>query len=64
MCKHFCIFSRDSTETDVWQEYADRIFPKLQTEVQSGALIWNWDCQFASWSMKGLHDVIGVQWNL
>ena len=27
----------------VWQEYANTIFPKLQTEVQTGALFWNWD---------------------
>ena len=58
------IVSRDSWEADVWQQYADKIFPKLQTEVQSGALIWNWDCQYASWSMKGLAEVMHVQWNL
>ena len=27
----------------VWQEYANTIFPTLQTEVQTGALFWNWD---------------------
>ena len=56
--------SRGEGESWAWQQYADQIFPKLQAAVQGGALIWNFDCQYASWSMKGLAEVMHVQWNL
>jgi len=60
----FSNLNRGESETDVWQQYADRIFPKFMQKVQAGALIWNLDCQYASWSMKGLQEVMHVQWNL
>ena len=56
--------SRGEGESWAWQQYADQIFPKLEAAVQAGALIWNLDCQYASWSMKGLAEVMHVQWNL
>ena len=56
--------SRAEEDTDVWQGYADRIFPKFEEKVQGGALIWNLDCRYASWSMKGLEEKMGVHWNL
>merc|ERR1719187_382297 len=46
----FSNLNRGESETDVWQQYADRIFPKFMEKVQAGALIWNFDCQYASWS--------------
>ena len=55
---------RDESETEIWQEYADQIFPIFMSKIQTGALIWNFDCQFPSWSMKGLQEVMKVQWNL
>ena len=51
-------------ETADWQLYADSIFPLIETYAEGGALLWNWDCQFAGWSMKGLAEEIGVTWNL
>ena len=57
-------FSRGEDETEAWQEYVDRIFPKFETMVEAGALIWNFDCQYASWSMKGLQENMQVQWDL
>ena len=48
----------------MWQQYVDSVFPKFQQSVEGGALIWNFDCQYASWSMKGLAEVMHVQWNL
>ena len=47
-----------------WQQYADQVFPKFETRVAGGALIWNFDCQYASWSMRGLDEVMHVNWNL
>ena len=47
-----------------WQDYADRIFPKIQEKASGGALLWNWDCQYASWSMRGLDEVMHVKWHL
>jgi len=47
-----------------WQQYADQVFPKFQQKINGGALIWNWDCQWASWSMKKLAEVMHVNWNL
>ena len=47
-------------ETADWQLYADSIFPLIETYADGGALLWNWDCQFAGWSMKGLAEEIGV----
>ena len=47
-----------------WQQYADAIFPRLESSAQAGALLWNMNCQYASWSMKGLAEVMHVQWNL
>ena len=60
----FPFFSRGEDETEAWQEYVDRIFPKFETMVEAGALIWNFDCQYASWSMKGLQENMQVQWDL
>jgi len=56
---------RDENDTEAWQEYADRIYDKMKEVVQSGALLWNFDCNpCKSWSMKDLHEVMGVEWNL
>jgi len=60
----FSNLKRDESETEIWQEYADQIFPIFMSKIQTGALIWNFDCQFPSWSMKGLQEVMKVQWNL
>ena len=51
-------------QTAVWQQYADRVFEKFQEKVTGGALIWNFDCQWASWSMKGMAEKMHVHWNL
>ena len=51
-------------ETADWQQYVDSIFPLIETYAEGGALLWNWDCQFAGWSMKGLAEEIGITWNL
>jgi len=51
-------------QEEVWQDYADRVFPKIQEKASGGALLWNWDCQFASWSMRGLAEVMHVQWHI
>ena len=56
--------SRGEGETWAWQQYADAIFPRLESSAQAGALLWNMNCQYASWSMKGLAEVMHVQWNL
>jgi len=56
--------NRGEGETWAWQQYADAIFPRLESSAQAGALLWNMNCQYASWSMKGLAEVMHVQWNL
>ena len=60
----FSNLNRGDQEREIWQEYVDRIFPKFQQKVQGWALIWNFDCQDASWSMEGLAETMHVQWNL
>ena len=60
----FSNLNRGDQEREIWQEYVDRVFPKFQQKVQGGALIWNFDCQYASWSMEGLAETMHVQWNL
>lgn len=47
-----------------WQEYADRVFPLFEEAAGGGALLWNFDCVTRlGWSMEGLADEIGIQWN-
>ena len=47
-----------------WQEYADRVFPLFEEAAGGGALLWNFDCVTRlGWSMEGLAEEIGIQWN-
>jgi len=60
----FSNLQQDEDQTWAWQQYVDRVFPKFQQQITGGALIWNFDCQYASWSMKGMEEKMHVQWNL
>jgi hypothetical protein len=54
----------DNSQKSEWQSYADQIFPKIEEKCHGAALLWNFDCQYTSWSMKGLDEEVGVKWNL
>jgi hypothetical protein len=54
----------DKSNIAEWQRYADEVFPKIQAKCSGAALLWNFDCQYSGWSMKGIAEDIGVKWNL
>jgi len=60
----FSNLDQGEDQTWAWQQYADRVFPKFQEKIKGGALIWNFDCQYSSWSMIGLAERMHVNWNL
>merc|ERR1711872_1372 len=60
----FSNLNQAEDQTWAWQQYADRVFPKFQEKIKGGALIWNFDCQYSSWSMIGLAERMHVNWNL
>lgn len=57
-------FQASHQDTRQWQLYADSIFAKMKKYVGAGALLWNFDCQYDSWSMSAISDKIGVRWHL
>jgi len=60
----FSNLNQGEDQTWAWQQYVDAVFPKFQEKVTGGALIWNFDCQYSSWSMKGMEERMHVKWNL
>lgn len=57
-------FNRDQKDLKSWQGYADGVYEKMRGVVGAGALLWNFDCQYDSWSMSAIADKIGVKWHL
>jgi len=60
----FSNLNQGEDQQSAWQQYADAVFPKFQERISGGALIWNFDCQYSSWSMRGMDEIMHVQWNL
>jgi len=54
----------DMAHHDEWQKYADGVFKRIKRGCSGGALLWNYDCQWPSWSMKDANTTMGIAWNL